>query len=58
MKPTYQIISPTLGELVWNAEPTDELLGYQLAYLTHIQNQYSSDLVEVRQGFTRLSLVW
>ena len=58
MKPTYQIISPTLGELVWNTEPTDELLGCQLAYLTHIQNQYSSDLVEVRQGFTRLSLVW
>jgi hypothetical protein len=33
MMPTYQIISPTLGELVWNAEPTDELLSIQFAYL-------------------------
>lgn len=58
MKPSYQALSPILGELVWNQIPSDELLGYQLAYLTHIQNHYSSDLVEVRQGFTRLSLVW
>ena len=58
MKPSYQALSPILGELVWNESPSDLLLGYQLAYLTHIQNQYSSNLVEVRQGFTRLSLVW
>ncbi len=58
MKPTYQALSPILGELVWNQSPSDELLGYQLAYLTHIQNHYSTDLVEVRQGFTRLSLLW
>ncbi|MDA0315700.1 MAG: 5-oxoprolinase subunit PxpB [Bacteroidetes bacterium] len=58
MKPSYQIISPTLGELVWHESPSDELLSMQLSYLTHIQSNYLSTLVEVRQGFTRLSLVW
>ena len=58
MKPTYQLISPTLGELVWNTDPTDELLSIQFAYLTYIQTNFSTTLLEVRQGFTRLSLVW
>jgi inhibitor of KinA len=58
MKPSYQLISPTLGELVWNTDPTDELLSIQFAYLTYIQTNFSTTLLEVRQGFTRLSLVW
>ena len=58
MKPSYQILSPHLGELVWNQHPSDELLGFQMAYLTHIQKHFSVDLKEARQGFTRLSLVW
>lgn len=58
MKPRYQLISPTLGELVWSVEPTDELLSIQFAYLTYIQTNYSSTILEVRQGFTRLSLLW
>lgn len=58
MKPTYQLISPTLGELVWNANPTDELLSFQFAYLTYLKTNFSPTLLEVRQGFTRLSLMW
>jgi inhibitor of KinA len=58
MKPSYQILSPVIGELVWHQSPSDELLRFQIAYLAQIKLQYSSGLVEVRQGFTRLSLVW
>ena len=58
MKPNYQILSPCLGELVWPASPSDELLSYQLAYLNHVQINFKDSLVEVRQGFTRVSLVW
>jgi len=58
MIPRYQLLSPTLGELVWEDPPSDELLGYQLAYLNHIQVNFSDTLVEARQGFTRISLVW
>jgi inhibitor of KinA len=58
MKPTYQVISPSLGELVWNVKPTDELLSIQLAYLNYVQTNFSETIFEVRQGFTRLSLVW
>lgn len=58
MKPSYQHISPTLGELVWNAEPTDELLSIQFAYLNYVQTNFSTSILEVRQGFTRLSLLW
>ena len=58
MIPHYQLLSPTLGELVWENQPSDELLGYQLAYLNHIQFKFSDTLVEARQGFTRISLVW
>jgi inhibitor of KinA len=58
MKPSYQLISPTLGELVWNVEPTDELLSIQFAYLNYVQTNFSTTILEVRQGFTRLSLLW
>lgn len=58
MIPHYQLLSPTLGELVWDQQPTDELLGFQLAYLTYIQSNFSDTLAEARQGFTRISLVW
>lgn len=58
MIPDYQLLSPTLGEMVWDQHPTDELLGFQLAYLTYIQSNFSDTLEEARQGFTRISLVW
>jgi KipI family sensor histidine kinase inhibitor len=58
MIPHYQLLSPTFGELVWDHHPTDELLGFQLAYLTYIQSNFSDTLAEARQGFTRISLVW
>lgn len=58
MIPHYQVISPYFGELVWDQHPTDELLGFQLAYLTYIQINFSDTLKEARQGFTRITLVW
>jgi hypothetical protein len=49
MIPHYQLLSPTFGELVWDQQPSDELLGFQLAYLTYIQSNFSDTLAEVRQ---------
>ena len=58
MKPRHQILSPTYGELVWDQHPNDALLGVQLAFLTYIQLNFQDALKEVRQGFTRISLIW
>lgn len=58
MKPSYQSFSPTFGELVWAASPSDALLSVQLAYLAHIQQAWGDDLLDCRQGFTRISLLW
>lgn len=58
MIPHYQLLSSTFGELVWDQHPSDELLGFQLAYLKYIQINFADSLAEARQGFTRISLVW
>ncbi|MBN7813128.1 5-oxoprolinase subunit PxpB [Algoriphagus sp. H41] len=58
MKPIYLSISPTLGELHWDGAPDDALLASQLAWMEMIQAEYSQQLLEVRQGFTALSIRW
>ena len=58
MKPSYLSFSPTFGELAWDASPSDALLSVQLAYLNHIQQVWEDDLLDCRQGFTRISLYW
>ncbi len=57
-QPTYQILTPTLGELSWKVIPDDELLAQQLAWISLIKSHFSEYLVHVRQGFTAISLVW
>lgn len=58
MTPAYLEITPLLGELVWKESPSDELLCRQLGYLTQLETQFANQLLEIRQGFTRISLVW
>jgi KipI family sensor histidine kinase inhibitor len=58
VKPSYQSFSPTFGELAWTASPSDALLSVQLAYLTYIQQAWGDELLDCRQGFTRISLYW
>ncbi len=58
MRPNYLSFSPTFGELAWDASPSDALLSVQLAYLNHIQQAWVDDLLDCRQGFTRISLYW
>lgn len=58
MKPSYLSFSPTYGELVWTTSPSDALLSVQLAYLTHIQQVWGDELLDCRQGFTRISVRW
>lgn len=58
MTPAYLEITPLLGELVWEESPSDELLSWQLGYLTQLETQFADQLLEIRQGFTRISLVW
>ena len=43
---------------MWNEEPSDELLSWQLAYFHFIEVQWNAQLTDFRLGFTRISLVW
>lgn len=58
MIPAYLEITPLLGELVWEKSPSDELLSWQLGYLSQLETLFSDQLLEIRQGFTRIGLVW
>ena len=58
MKPFYLQLTPQIGELVWQQLPSDDLLAMQLAYIQVLQHNFEDKLIECRQGFTRISLVW
>lgn len=58
MKPNYLSYSPTFGELVWTAPPSDALLSEQLAYIAYVKQAWADELRDCRQGFTRISLIW
>lgn len=58
MRPHYQHINPTFGEWTWNQKPSDQLLSVQLAYLHYLNSHWINEIIEFRQGFTRLSIVW
>lgn len=58
MKPHYQQISPTFGEWTWSQHPSDQLLSFQLSYLHYLTSTWNSDILEFRQGFTRISIIW
>ena len=58
MRPQYVEITPVLGELVWEESPSDELLSWQLGYLAQLESEFADQLLEIRQGFTRISLHW
>lgn len=58
MRPYYQQINPTFGEWTWNQNPSDQLLSSQLAYLHYLNAHWINEIIEFRQGFTRVSIVW
>ena len=47
-----------MGELKWNAKPDDFLLSKQLGWLDFLEKEWKPQLIEVRQGFTALALLW
>lgn len=58
MKPSYTVISPVLGELKWDEIPTDSLLSRQLGWMDFLKKAWKDQLVDIRQGFTALSITW
>lgn len=58
LKANYVVISPTLGELKWEVKPDDFLLSKQLGWLDFLEKEWSAHFIEVRQGFTALSILW
>ena len=54
----YTVISPILGELRWKSKPDDFLLSKQLGWLAFLEKEWKPQLLEVRQGFTALALLW
>lgn len=58
LKPSYLQLTPKMGELDWQYYPSDDLLAVQLGYIKLLQDLFSDQLIEWRQGFTRISVVW
>lgn len=58
MNPDYLQITPLLGEITWKETPSDSLLSRQLAWLDLIQSDWQEDVLDVRQGFTSVSILW
>ena len=58
MRPIYIVVSPLLGELRWGELPSDELLMSQLAWMDFLREEWQEQWIELRQGFTALSIRW
>ena len=58
IKSNYLVISPLLGEIHWDASPSDTLLSLQLAYIGFLQNNFADLILDLRQGFTSVAIYW
>lgn len=56
--PTLKKITPTWWEIQWKEEPSEQLLKTRIAINEWLTDQYGNDLLEVRQGYQCLSLIW
>ncbi|MBN3582326.1 5-oxoprolinase subunit PxpB [Algoriphagus aestuarii] len=56
--PNHTIISPSISELKWDWEISDRLLQIQLATKKKLENQYKSEIHEIRIGFRTLGILW
>lgn len=56
--PVYQKLSPNLGELRWSTKPDDTLLAIQLAWKEEIEANFGQNLIQIRLGFTALTMEW
>ncbi len=57
MKPIVKQITPLLYEFEWNSAVTDALLQQQLSFKSNLQNDFSSEISELRMGFKSLAVV-
>ena len=51
-------MSPTLGELHWEGKPSDDLLSLQLGWIQWLKSEIPYEILEIRQGFTSVSIQW
>jgi KipI family sensor histidine kinase inhibitor len=56
--PHYNHITPLLGELRWSQTPSDTLLEIQLGWIDFLKSELLDMIVEIRQGYTALSIQW
>jgi KipI family sensor histidine kinase inhibitor len=56
--PAYQKLTPILGELTWNSKSDDTLLAIQLAWKEAIDSNFGQNLIQIRLGFTTLTMEW
>lgn len=58
IKTQYIVISPVLGELNWDGIPDDAMLSKQLGWLDFLKKDWNEHILEARQGFTSVSILW
>lgn len=58
LKANYTVISPKMGELKWEGLPDDFLLSKQLGFMDFLKNDWQEQIIEARQGFTALTILW
>ncbi len=56
MKPRFKQISPLICEFEWNSAASDELLQYQLTFKKNLQQDFDSEITELRLGFKTLAV--
>jgi inhibitor of KinA len=47
-----------LGELKWDGIPDDAMLSKQLGWLDFLKKDWTEHIIEARQGFTSVSILW
>lgn len=58
MKFRFLTISPTISEITWIGEISDELLKRQLALKSLLESNFNSFIHEIRIGFKTLGILW
>lgn len=58
IKPSYIQISPLLGEIHWKENPSDSQLSMQLGWCDFLQRELGDQILDLRQGFTSVSILW
>ncbi|TDK41909.1 5-oxoprolinase subunit PxpB [Algoriphagus formosus] len=57
-RPELRKITPRIWELFWEEEPSSSLRNNRISIKNWLENQYHSELLEIRQGYQTISIVW